>query len=133
MESTDSSLKELEKGFGNIRKTSKEQTGSCIAGKWRSDEEEQETAVDVLTFSIKLAEKSKFSSVLEEPEAKSQRAGSVHYVIYIVSKRLIENNFFFFLKKKEGRGEKVKKKEKQKEERKTTSLKIDICYSMILL
>lgn len=112
MESTDSSLKELEKGFGNIRKTSKEQTGSCIAGKWRSDEEEQETAVDVLTFSIKLAEKSKFSSVLEEPEAKSQRAGSVHYVIYIVSKRLIENNFFFFLKKKGRKGREGKEKRK---------------------
>lgn len=129
MESTDSSLKESEKGFGNIRKNSKEQTGTCIAGKCWSDEEEQETAVDVLTLSSKLAEKSKFSSVLEEPEAKSQRAGSVHYVIYIVSKRLIENKL---KKKKEGRGEKVKKKEKQKEERKTTSLKIDIRYSMIL-
>ncbi|PKU37807.1 hypothetical protein llap_11891 [Limosa lapponica baueri] len=86
MESTNSSLKELEKSFGNIRKNSREQTGSSVAGKWKSDEEEQETAVGMLIFSSRLANKSKFSSVLEEPEAaKSQRTGRVDYRTYMVS------------------------------------------------
>lgn len=85
-------MKELEKGFGNIRQNSREQTGSNIAGKWKSDEEEQETAVGVLTFSSRLANKMKFSTVLEEPEeAKSQRTGSVHCRTCIVGKYLREN------------------------------------------
>lgn len=39
MENTDSSLKELKKGYGSIRKNNSDQAVSCIAGKWKSDEE----------------------------------------------------------------------------------------------
>jgi len=65
-ESAGSRLKELVKGFGNTGKNSREQTGICIAGKRKSGEEEQETAVGVLTFSSRHTNKAKFSSVLKQ-------------------------------------------------------------------
>lgn len=63
--------KEKEKDLWNIRSNSREQTESYesyIACKWKSDNEKQETDVVMLTFSSKIANKSKFSSVHKEPE-----------------------------------------------------------------
>lgn len=84
MESTDSSLKELEKGIGNIRKNSREETGSIIADKWKSDEEEQETAVGVLTSAVGLLTNQNFLLSSKNQKKQNHRGLEVFIIEHIL-------------------------------------------------